>query len=90
MQKRLKKAIFAAPQISAEAITPADKLQQLRREMPQAGYIRQAGLLAIIPISSATLWRWVKAESFPNPIKLGARVTAWRIDAVTNWLSKNQ
>lgn len=90
MQKRLKKAIFAAPQMPAEAITPADKLQQLRRDMPQAGYIRQAGLLAILPISSATLWRWVKAESFPSPVKLGLRVTAWRIDAVTTWLSDNQ
>lgn len=87
MQKRLKTAIFAAPQVPVEGITPADKLQQLRREMPQAGYIRQAGLLALLPISSATLWRWVQKGSFPPPVKLSSRVTAWEIQRIEKWLT---
>lgn len=31
----------------------------------------------ILPISSATLWRWVKAGKFPKPFKLGEKVTVW-------------
>ena len=31
----------------------------------------------ILPISAATLWRWVKAGSFPKPFKLGNKVTVW-------------
>lgn len=31
----------------------------------------------ILPISPATLWRLVKANKFPQPFKLGARVTVW-------------
>lgn len=74
-----------APQISHPS--PAQKLQQLRQDMPHAGYIRQAGLLAILPISSATLWRWVANGTFPQPVKLSPRVTAWPVDAVQTWLA---
>ena len=31
----------------------------------------------ILPISAATLWRWVKAGNFPQPFKLGEKVTVW-------------
>ena len=32
----------------------------------------------LIPISPATIWRWVRAGRFPKPVKLGPGVTAWR------------
>ena len=32
----------------------------------------------MVPFSSATLWRLVKAGDFPQPVKLGERITAWR------------
>ena len=52
-----------------------------------AGYIRQSQLIpAIVPFSSATLWRKVKAGTFPAPVKLSARVTAWRVEQVRAWL----
>jgi len=31
----------------------------------------------MLPVSTATLWRWVKEGKFPKPFKLGARVTVW-------------
>lgn len=34
---------------------------------------------ALIPISKSTLWNWVKSGRFPRPVKLGPRVTAWRV-----------
>lgn len=33
--------------------------------------------VGILPISAATLWRWVKAGNFPKPFKLGEKVTVW-------------
>ncbi len=68
MQKRLKQAIFAGTQPAAEPetpLTPIEKLQALQKQMPQAGYIRQAGLLEVLPISPATLWRWAPMAT-PN------------------------
>lgn len=89
MQKRLKHAIFSGPSVvvQEEPTSPSHKLQQLRQEMPHAGYIRQAGLLAILPISSATLWRWVSKGDFPQPVKLSPRITAWPIEAIQAWLA---
>jgi prophage regulatory protein len=55
--------------------------------LPASGFVRQSTLLAhIIPISSATLWRNVRAGKFPAPIKLSARVTAWRVEDVRAWI----
>jgi len=50
-------------------------------------YVRQAQLIpAILPFSPATLWRKVKDGSFPQPVKLSDRITAWRMDDVEAWL----
>lgn len=56
-------------------------------ELPATGYIRQSQLIpAIIPFSSATLWRKVKAGTFPAPVKLSERVTAWDVSAIKEWM----
>ena len=50
-------------------------------ELPAIGFVRQSQLIpAIVPFSSATLWREVQAGSFPAPVKLSRRVTAWRVE----------
>ena len=55
--------------------------------LPVTGYIRQAQLIPIIlPFSGATLWRKVKSGEFPKPVKLSARVTAWRVEDVREWM----
>jgi len=56
-------------------------------QLPESGYIRQAQLIPdILPFSSATLWRMVKTGTFPKPVKLSTRITAWRISDVKKWL----
>lgn len=42
----------------------------------------------LIPASPATIWRWVKSGTFPAPIKLGERVTAWDAQAVDAWIKE--
>lgn len=31
----------------------------------------------ILPVSPATIWRWVREGKFPKPFKLGESVTVW-------------
>jgi len=31
----------------------------------------------LLPVSPATIWRWVRNDKFPKPFKLGASVTGW-------------
>ena len=55
--------------------------------LPSSGYVREAQLVpSIIPFSSATLWRKVKAGHFPKPVKLSTRITAWRVEDVRAWM----
>jgi prophage regulatory protein len=57
--------------------------------MQVTGYIRQSQLIpAIFPFSSATLWRMVKAGTFPKPVKLGPRITAWRVEDIRELLQR--
>jgi len=35
-----------------------------------------------LPVSAATLWRWVKEGTFPAPFKLGPNTTVWNVDEV--------
>ena len=38
-----------------------------------------------LPVSCATIWRWVKLGAFPQPVRLGPQVTAWRMEDVERW-----
>jgi prophage regulatory protein len=41
-------------------------------------YLRLAQVLEIVPVCPATIWNWSRDGLFPKPIKLGAKVTAWK------------
>ena len=57
--------------------------------LPTTGYVRQSQLIpAIVPFSAATLWRKVANGSFPKPVKLSTRITAWRIEDIRGWLNQ--
>ncbi|MDZ4315411.1 MAG: AlpA family phage regulatory protein [Azonexus sp.] len=54
-------------------------------------YLRQAQLIPhILPFSAATLWRKVKNCTFPKPVKLSDRITAWRVSDVQEWMESRQ
>lgn len=56
--------------------------------LPETGFLRQQQVLVFVPISRSTLWRRVQAGTFPGPIKLSARVTAWRAEDVRQWIAE--
>jgi prophage regulatory protein len=59
--------------------------------MKAIGYVRQSQLIpSIFPFSSATLWRKVKAGTFPKPVKLGPRITAWRVEDIRDLLQRGK
>ena len=41
-----------------------------------------------LPVSPATVWRWVAEGKFVKPFKLGANVTVWDADAVDSWIAQ--
>ena len=63
--------------------------------LPDSAFIREAQLVqshkrpstpAPLPFSAPTLWRKVKAATFPPPYKLSQRVTAWKVGDVRAWI----
>jgi len=55
------------------------------------GFLRQAQIIpGLVPVSRATLWRWVKSGHFPAPVNLGGNVTAWTASSVRAWMAKRQ
>ena len=65
-------------------------------ELPDSAMVRLAQLVrnpkhpskpVPLPISVASVWRGVAAGSFPQPIKLGPRTTAWRVSDVRAWMA---
>lgn len=41
-----------------------------------------------LPVSPATVWRWVREGSFPKPFKLSASVTVWDLAQVEAFIAK--
>jgi len=41
-------------------------------------------------LSRSTIYDWIKKGDFPQPVKLGARLVAWRESDVTAWLETRE
>lgn len=61
-------------------------------QLPTTGYLRIPHILGdakanppiapLIPVGKSTWWKGVKTGKFPAPIKLGPRITAWRVEDI--------
>lgn len=75
--------------ISAPAApTAALHVPQRAPALPETGFLRQPQVLAFVPISKSTLWRRVQARTFPEPVKLSARITVWRAEDIRRWIAQ--
>ncbi len=43
--------------------------------------------IGLLPVSRATLWRWIKDGKFPQPFKLGENCTVFDAGEVDAWLA---
>jgi prophage regulatory protein len=68
--------------IYATSSYPGNRLQAKLLGDPKA----EPPILPIIPVGASTLWRWVNAGTFPKPVKLSERVTAWNASQVQDWI----
>lgn len=69
------------------------------KTLPSIGYVRLTQIIgnpkatppipAIIPICKSSWWAGVKEGRYPKPVKLGPRVTAWRIEDILALIHSN-
>ena len=60
--------------------------------LPNTGFLRlkqivgspnsDRPIVPIIPVSQSTWWDGVRTGRFPQPIKLGPKITAWKIEDI--------
>ena len=70
--------------LANSAITES-KLPTRKFCLPETGFIRLKNIIAPygpIPVSKSTWWAGVKSKRFPQPVKLGPRITAWRVEDI--------
>jgi predicted DNA-binding transcriptional regulator AlpA len=93
MYKRTQKrsSAVAAALTQKSSTLPAESASSsaanVQVQLPETGFLRLPQVKVFFPVSSATLWRRVGAGSFPRPVKLGPRVTAWRAEDVRRWIA---
>lgn len=50
--------------------------------MPATGFLRLPAVLTLIPVARSTWWAGVKSGRYPDRVKLGPRMSAWRVEDI--------
>ena len=68
--------------------------------LPETGYLRLPQIIgdptatppipALIPVGKSTWWNGVKSGRFPAPVKIGPRITAWRVEDIRTLIADLQ
>jgi prophage regulatory protein len=59
--------------------------------LPPSGFIRLKYILAPLgpmPVGKSTWWAGVKSGRYPQPIKIGPRTTAWKVEDVRELIAR--
>lgn len=57
------------------------------KQLPETGFIRLPTVLEFIPVGKSTWWQGVKTGRYPKPVKLGPKVTAWRVEDIRDLIA---
>lgn len=74
------------PVVNQPARLRLDPLSDFDR-LPNAAHVRLPVVLTLFACSPATVWRHVKTGHIPAPVKIGKRMTAWRVETLRKHLS---
>lgn len=66
--------------------------------IPDSGFLRlrqiigdpARGITPLMPVGRSTWWRGVQEGRYPQPVKLGPRTTAWRVEDIRALIEKNR
>lgn len=52
--------------------------------------LRRPEVEARTGLSRSTIYDWMKRGEFPQPVKVGTRIVAWRESEITAWLEARE
>lgn len=53
-----------------------------KHTLPETGFLRIREVLRVFPVSKSTWWAGIKTGRYPKPVKLGIKITAWRVEDI--------
>ena len=62
--------------------TEQERAEEDKRSIPHEGYMRLPAVLSVFPVSRSTWWAGISAGRFPKGVKLGPRITAWKVEDI--------
>jgi len=57
--------------------------------LPETGFLRLPEVLKYIPVGKSTWWAGVKSGRYPKAVKLGQRITAWRVEDIRGLIDQH-
>ncbi|WP_340151236.1 AlpA family phage regulatory protein [uncultured Sneathiella sp.] len=57
--------------------------------LPEVGFVRLPDVLKVYPVSRSHWWAGVKEGRYPKPVKLGPKITAWRVDDIRDLIASS-
>ena len=58
--------------------------------LPETAFVRLPTILKLLPISKSTWLSGVKSGYFPKPVRLGKKITAWRVEDIRKLINGNE
>jgi len=58
------------------------RFKMIYNTLPETGFVRLPEVLKVFPVSKSTWWAGVKDGRFPQPVKLGPKISAWRVQDI--------
>jgi len=58
--------------------------------LPETGFVRLPSILQVYPVSRSHWWAGVKEGRYPKPVKLGPKITAWRVEDIRGLIASKQ
>lgn len=58
--------------------------------LPETGFVRLPDILKIYPVSKSHWWAGVKDGKYPKPVKLGPKITAWRVEDIRDLIASSK
>ena len=58
--------------------------------LPYTGFVRLSTILKIIPVGKTTWHEGIKTGRFPKSVRLGKRITAWRVEDIRKLINSKE
>ena len=58
--------------------------------LPDSAFVRLPTILKLFPISRSAWLEGVKSGHFLRPVRLGKRITAWRVEDIRKLITSNK